>query len=120
MSEVMAPKPKRKQVQTGGRYKESPPDVTSTGIGKNYPGCRIFHWKSDGKTELIDQDYSKRDPNPDELARFRRDLTAAAISMPEVEQYLAQYPELRAPPASSNAVGSAEPMVEGPLSGAKG
>lgn len=80
---------------TKAKYKEAEPDVSSTGIGKNYKGYRIFHSRKKDTIEHIGNDYALREATAEELAAFRRDLAAAARKDPKVARYLAEFPALR-------------------------
>lgn len=80
---------------TKAKYKDSEPDLTGTGIGKNYRGYRIFHTRKSGKVERIGNDYSLGAPSEDELSQFKRDLARAAARDGKIARYLKDFPSLR-------------------------
>ncbi len=80
---------------TKAKYKDSEPDLTGTGIGKNYRGYRIFHTRKTGKVERIGNDYSLGAPSEDELSRFKMDLARAAARDKKIARYLQDFPSLR-------------------------
>jgi len=86
------------------RYAGSEPDITTTGVGKNYDGYRMFYDIKEDKIKYIGNDYATRDPSASELMIFKMDLQIAARTNPNVARCLELYPKLRLD----------EPMVEGP------
>ncbi len=80
---------------TKAKYKDSEPDLTETGIGKNYRGYRIFHTRKNGRVERIGNDYSLGAPSEAELSQFRRDLARAAARDGRIARYLKDFPSLR-------------------------
>jgi hypothetical protein len=92
--------------KNASKYLESEPDLTNTGVGKNYDGFRIFHSRKRGDMEYIGRDYSLRPPNEAELKQFRKDLATAALNNPKIARYLEEFPALCHRPAP-------EPAVEG-------
>jgi hypothetical protein len=76
------------------KYRESEPDVTGTGIGKNYDRYRIFHTRKKDEVEYIGNDYSLRAPTDAELAQFKKDLAEAAVKERKVARYLEEFPHL--------------------------
>ncbi len=79
----------------GMRYVEGPPQATTTGVGKDYNGYRIFHAARTGLIERIENDGETRRPSEAEAERFRKDLSAAASRDKEVRAYLSRFPGLR-------------------------
>jgi hypothetical protein len=77
------------------KYKEKEPDLTSTGLGKNYKGFRIFHERKTDRIERIGDDYTLSAPGEGELARFRQDLAAAARKSAAIAAYIRQFASLR-------------------------
>ncbi len=80
---------------TKAKYKESEPDLTGTGIGKNYRGYRIFHTRKKDRVERIGNDYSLGAPSDAELSRFKMDLAKAAARDKKIARYLQDFPSLR-------------------------
>lgn len=78
-------------------FRDSPPDVTDTGIGKNYNGHRLFHSRRTCVIEYILYDGSRRAPDPPDVETFKRDLTEAARNGDvKVRRYLREYRNLMA------------------------
>ena len=86
---------KAKGGNTKAKYKEGEPDLTETGIGKNYRGYRIFHTRKKDRVERIGNDYSLGAPSEAELSQFMRDLARAAPRDKKIARYLQDFPSLR-------------------------
>lgn len=80
---------------TKAKYKEGEPDLTETGIGKNYKGYRLFHTRKRDTVERIGNDYSLSAPSESELGQFKRDLARAAARDRKIARYLQDFPSLR-------------------------
>ncbi len=93
MNQKLAPSG-RNPVHTRSRYCESEPDITSTGIGKNYNGYRIFYDSKTDTTVYIGEDYTRRDPNETEFLLFKMQLTESAGTNPAIAERLKLYPWL--------------------------
>ncbi|MFN7991499.1 MAG: hypothetical protein U0R44_05055 [Candidatus Micrarchaeia archaeon] len=91
------------------RFREAEPDVTTTGIGKNYRGYRIFHTRKNGRFEFIENDGGTRNVSHEEREQFRKDLTAAARKDQKVASYLREFPQLGRAPAAEAEQFKAEP-----------
>ncbi len=76
-------------------YRDSEPDVTSTGIGKTYNGYRMFHSRKGLLEHISSSDGALRPATGEETARFRKDLARAAARDSKVARYLRDFPELR-------------------------
>jgi hypothetical protein len=100
------PRPGRPAV-TSRKYADTAPDVTGSGIGKCYPGFRIFYSMRTGGFEHINAEYETRPALPEEVLRFRQDVTRAAKGDAKVAEFLRAHPEL--------AIELPEPKTEGPM-----
>jgi len=93
------------------KYRDSPPDVSSTGIGKCYDRGRMFFMRKTGLIEFIENDYSVRAPTAGEAERFRRDLTQAAAADRKVARFLEEFPELAIGRMGEGGAGGAGPGI---------
>lgn len=80
------------------KYKEGPVEVKESGVGKDYPGFRIFHSRRKDEVTYIGDDYSERSPSESELARFKKDLQGAASHDKRVARYVSEFPGLMLKP----------------------
>ncbi len=111
----------------GMRYVEGPPQATTSGVGKDYRGYRIFHSLRTGLIERVENDGATGPASEAERVQFRKDLTAAASRDKGVRDYLSRFPGLRHEGASEldalkvepDAIAAAEGSVS-PLAGGKG
>lgn len=78
------------------RYKEAEPDITTSGIGRNYKGFRIFHTIKTDDVEYIANDGAIRPATADEVDQFRKDLASAARKNAEIGKYISKFPLLQA------------------------
>ena len=77
------------------RYKEEEPDITTSGIGKNYKGFRMFHSLKTDDVEYIANDGAIRPANANEVQQFRKDLANAARKNAEIGKYVSKSPLLQ-------------------------
>ncbi len=77
------------------RFHEAEPDVSASGIGKNYNGHRIFHARRTRLTEYIFSDGTTVIASKADSDKFRHDLSEAAKKDTKVADYLKLFPELR-------------------------
>ncbi|MEW6034983.1 MAG: hypothetical protein AB1529_00080 [Candidatus Micrarchaeota archaeon] len=85
----------RKREEDRMGYRDSEPDVTSTGIGKTYDGFRMFHSRKGLLEHISSSDGALRAATDEEAAQFRKDLARAAAKDSKVAKYLGEFPELR-------------------------
>jgi hypothetical protein len=104
MNEMQKPMRKRRGPGSKG-FVDREPEITSSGIGKDYLGFRMFHFKNGTAIEYIGKEYELRAPSQAEAQGFKRDLAIAAKNKPEIAQYIGQHPELKYD----------EPLEEGPM-----
>ena|SRR5271157_2436068 len=76
------------------RYHDAMPDMHENGIGKDYPGYRMFYTARTGAIDYINKEYSERPALPSEANRFKRDLASAAETDASIAAYIRKHPDL--------------------------